>query len=250
MRITLIFLFLLSIVTVPLAFAEEMDCSMCHPQKTSGKSLHAAVLNGCKFCHIGVDASDIPHKFNTSLPYGLTIGQEKLCFSCHEAGEMTNGTSVHSLVKSGMCTTCHDPHSSAYPKLLKADNICYTCHNRSDFMAKGSVHMPVAANMCTSCHNPHTGEKEKLLRNIAPELCFDCHDRKTYSGFDKHAAVSFGMCLSCHDPHRSEYASLARSMVPDLCFICHDSGEVESVKTHQSLQAGKNCSACHSPHLG
>ncbi len=243
-------LVLLVLSVVSQAFAQETNCTDCHSDKVSGKSLHAAVQNGCKYCHIGIDASTFPHEITNSQPHGLTIGVEKLCFGCHKSQELMSGTTVHPPAGDIMCTMCHDPHASKFSSLLKSDTVCFTCHNKDNYTGKKVVHAPVAAKMCASCHEPHSADREKLLKEIAPKLCFNCHDEKTYSGFDKHAAVSFGMCLSCHEPHQSQLKALTREKIPGLCFICHHPEEVKAVATHKSIQAGQDCSMCHNPHTG
>ena len=54
------------------------------------------------------------------------------CLECH--GDKTKGKSVHSAMASG-CLSCHNPHSSALPKLMPAGlksglDLCAECHKQ------------------------------------------------------------------------------------------------------------------------
>ena len=57
--------------------------------------------------------------------------QGKLCLECHDAfKEKLKDSFVHTPVKTGECTECHNPHSSSHGKLLDEDpnKICNKCH--------------------------------------------------------------------------------------------------------------------------
>ncbi len=129
----------------------------------------------------------------------------ELCFQCHDKGMFTKKT-VHPPVAAGMCTSCHNPHSTAAPKLLIAENICLTCHDQKAFTDGKDVHPPVAAGMCPSCHNPHSTDTQHLLK--ADPVCMNCHDKAMFEGKSVHPPVAAGMCTSCHQPHKSDNAKL------------------------------------------
>ena len=56
---------------------------------------------------------------------------------------------VHPPVKDGMCTTCHNPHDSAEPKLLTqpVKDLCTSCH--PDKIDYKFAHGPAATGDCT-----------------------------------------------------------------------------------------------------
>src|SRR3974377_896569 len=53
----------------------------------------------------------------------------KICLNCHVDLQNTiKNPFIHTPVKAGECSGCHNPHTSSHGKLLAADadNICYT----------------------------------------------------------------------------------------------------------------------------
>ncbi len=180
------------------------DCSSCHANKTSGKSLHAAVETGCASCHQVV--SD-----GTNVTVRLKMAKAQLCFACH----LRSGDAyLHEPYAKGRCVSCHDPHSSDYPVHLRAEasTLCLRCHApkglqknletavreqpppTSDPPAPSSSPFDAALQtihgtaqsfltmisalpgrnqpvLCTTCHEPHGSRQSKLLRNpIGPGL--------------------------------------------------------------------------------
>jgi len=96
--------------------------------------LHPALDEGCEGCHVLADG-----KLKAK-------DQKEACYACHDnfekkdegGGERT----VHSPVKAGECTGCHDPHFSTRPKLQKLEKGCFECHDA--FPSEGTVHYPLA----------------------------------------------------------------------------------------------------------
>src|SRR4030042_6808735 len=55
----------------------------------------------------------------------------KLCLNCHDNfKEKLKNQFVHTPVKSGECSECHNPHSTSHGKLLAEDvnKVCFTGH--------------------------------------------------------------------------------------------------------------------------
>jgi predicted CXXCH cytochrome family protein len=230
------------------AWGGEMQCFMCHQEKSQGKSVHPAVNMGCKVCHIGVDASDIPHKI-LGASKGLPSEGAVLCYSCHDKKGFRGERNVHTPVATGMCASCHEPHSSKSKSLLISGDVCFGCHAREGFGSKKSVHLPVAAGACMNCHNPHQSVNGKLLLSRAPDLCYSCHAKGAFSGVSVHLPVVLGMCESCHEPHQSDYGKLTKLGTRDRCFSCHDREMVSQKAVHRT--AGEvACTSCHDPHAG
>jgi len=97
------------------------------------------------------------------------------------------------------CTSCHDPHVSAYPKFLAMDNayskLCTACHDKRGWTQSAhasssagwdgagtdpwpySSQTSVAANGCASCHTSHAAAIPESLLVFAREEdnCFSCH---------------------------------------------------------------------------
>ena len=137
---------------------------------------------------------------------------------------------------------CHEPHTSKYGKLLRAEApaLCFRCHRMSKFLGK-TVHSPVRNGACLGCHKPHAGDNRELLTSAGNELCLQCHPDVAKA---RHAVSAKGSrgghvlkadrdprrrgrpfgCISCHDPHRSDYRRLFRDPSDDnvsLCSACH-----------------------------
>lgn len=104
---------------------QEKNCSRCH-DRTSGNFL----------------ASD----------------KQGICFICHQR-EDYNGEFVHGPVAVSACLSCHLPHNSKFPKLLKAvgAELCFKCH-RPDELSGSETHDLDPERDCTACHLPHAAD--------------------------------------------------------------------------------------------
>jgi len=179
----------------------------------------------------------------------------KLCLGCHTAfKEKLAKPFVHTPLKKGDCTGCHNPHSSSHGKLLAADTgkICSSCHAGMVPANAKSVHKVVADGSCMKCHDPHSaGSKYNLLKG-GNDLCFECHkdmvETVTKARF-KHSPVTKG-CTTCHDPHASgKELSLLKDSVPSLCIGCHKIDRPIFLQAHMNYPvANSRCTDCHDPH--
>jgi len=90
--------------------------------------------------------------------------EEKLCNHCHDRYDGSHQV-IHGPVDAGMCLTCHDPHMSAYPGMLKNESskLCSICHVRDQLSEV--VHTPVMDSNCITCHDPHAGNLHLLKYN-------------------------------------------------------------------------------------
>jgi len=124
----------------------------------------------------------------------------QLCYGCHDE---VKGSHVHDPVGGGECLECHKVHNSERKKLLAkaSPDLCYGCHD--DFNSKPTVHSPVAEGECLACHNGHVAESSALLTKSysreryteysekAYELCFECHEAKTFQEASTKDATEF-----------------------------------------------------------
>ena len=227
------------------AASAEDDCATCHAQLLQGKTMHP-VASACTSCHQSVST---PHPKKGVKTFKLSQEPAELCAMCHPA--VGKKKTVHFPVANGMCTTCHDAHSTAEPKLLKAPpgDLCKACH--ADHVDFKVVHGPVSAGGCTACHAPHDSDTKKLLVKEGPDLCVVCHVDMGEVVKKKvvHPPMSGG-CTACHNPHGSAHPKLLAAEGKELCFVCHAAvGEkVKGAKVPHLAVEAAGCPACHSPH--
>lgn len=177
------------------------------------------------------------------------------CLDCHvDFQDVVKRPHVHTPVKAGDCTGCHDPHAASHGKLLAEDKskICATCHG--SMVPKGAVsaHDAVVAGQCVSCHDPHGSGSPKSLLRSGNDLCLGCHEpvaKAIASAANKHAPVEKN-CLGCHDPHAAKDApALLSKPSPALCLDCHKPGQPGFSKAHMGYAVAKaDCTSCHDAH--
>lgn len=154
-----------------------LSCHSAHQGKTNQFLLTKAPTALCYSCHLNVKPQfNMPfhHRVEEGLvqcsdchnPHGgfagkqlrSAAGQDFVCFTCHKDKQ---GPFVfeHQAVKTEGCETCHSPHGSPNPRLLKASNLnilCLKCHTASTF--SGATGTPDFHNQaaqyqaCTICH--------------------------------------------------------------------------------------------------
>jgi DmsE family decaheme c-type cytochrome len=181
--------------------------------------------------------------------------QGKICLTCHvNFQDVLKRPFVHTPVKAGECSSCHNPHASSQGKMLAetVNRICFTCHADIVPDKARSTHKVVLEGNCTKCHDPHSSANKFNLLTAGNELCFGCHKdmgETTKKVKFKHSPVEKG-CISCHNPHASsKAASLLKEDVPALCLTCHKAGTPTFQKQHLGYPVAKGrCTSCHDPH--
>ena len=129
----------------PHAAWNKEQCNNCHMAEHSNQ-LRPDVNNACMACHKGVQASRA-----TSAPsFPIT--------------ELLVKVPVHDPVRRGQCVSCHTPHRSTRPHLIKpiAEQICYQCHNSKEIQT--DAHPPVHRADCLLCHAGHSSPLKHLLK--------------------------------------------------------------------------------------
>ena len=179
--------------------------------------------------------------------------------------------SAHSPYQDGDCSLCHQRKDRNDPGMINkpVNELCLDCHD--DFakvMARKSSHVPAKIN-CVTCHNPHNSKQPKLLVEESEALCLSCHtsiSNLVANATVKHDALTTGAkCVNCHNPHAANVEHLLIRLPFDLCVGCHgkdgitdhDGKALTNMKTllaenheQHGPVAGKDCSACHTPHGG
>jgi DmsE family decaheme c-type cytochrome len=198
--------------------AEQRDgaCLTCHK---GGQRMHWAGsqhANGavtCASCHQIHTQQDKVRDKST---------QAEVCFACHKTQRAdANKLSHHPVVEGKVvCSSCHNTHGSAGPKLLVKNNVnetCYTCHaeKRGPFLWEH----PPATDDCSVCHTSHGSNQPALLKARAPFLCGQCHQTssghpnvvRTGAGItptNAQAQVAYKSCMNCHTQvHGSNHPS-------------------------------------------
>ena len=109
------------------------------------------------------------------------------------------------------CTSCHNPHGTVTPALLKEASVnqtCYTCHaeKRGPFLW---THAPVQES-CANCHDPHGSNHQYMLKIAKPRLCQQCHIETRHPtnpyGRDT-GSLRFVLGRSCTDCHANIHGS-------------------------------------------
>ena len=115
---------------------------------------------------------------------------------------------MHSPVKLGECTKCHEIHGGALKKLLvrAGADLCFGCHApMKALLASSWVHQPFGDGDCASCHDPHGAANRAQTLEPLPTLCTNCHDLSEPKAKAKHARVPPSTaCTACHDPHAAK----------------------------------------------
>jgi predicted CXXCH cytochrome family protein len=178
----------------------------------------------------------------------------KLCLDCHvDFPDKIARKFVHTPVKGGECTGCHNPHTSEHGKLLAAaeGEICAVCHGDMIGEEARSTHKVVVDGDCALCHDPHAADNRNNLVRGGKELCLGCHQGMAAALKDQkfpHEPVAD--CLACHKAHSSKDGSFLLSVDPPaLCGECHDISGKKISAVHMGYPVGQaSCVKCHNPH--
>lgn len=136
--------------------AQPTLCYSCH-QKVKPQfnmPFHHRVEEGliqCSDCHN-------PHGGFIGKQLRSAAARDSVCFTCH-ADKQGPFVFEHQGVKTEGCESCHSPHGSPNPRLLKTSNLnilCLRCHTASSFSSASGTpdfHNQAAQFQgCTTCH--------------------------------------------------------------------------------------------------
>jgi predicted CXXCH cytochrome family protein len=249
--------------------AQPALCAGCHDLKSEpmakahhGQPLDKALCTGCHDPHGSSNAKLIAARQH--LPFA-----DRQCEKCHQAPQAGKvklaAASVSELCESchvqfkkrfedaqvqhtalqlddDSCTTCHRPHASREPSLLKARviNLCITCHTDKPGNKK-FVHDPAGTD-CSICHDPHGSNFEVHLRADVNTLCNACHGLRppTQNSEGERLVMPAGF------PERATkiYVDSTNHGHPNIAHPI--SGKGIGPKKDQPL----TCISCHTPHSG
>ncbi|HKF06553.1 MAG TPA: cytochrome c3 family protein [Candidatus Sulfotelmatobacter sp.] len=88
---------------------KDAECSSCHANKLTGKSVHSAMETTCAVCHVAATQGDM-------MTVRLSMPKEKICSACHDERAALR---QHMPPVRGSCVDCHDAHSSDRTMLLR-----------------------------------------------------------------------------------------------------------------------------------
>lgn len=169
-------------------------------------SAHESRDVACTNCHRIME----PVSLRSQLARETVI---ETCGQCHTQKRAQLMRSSHMPLREGKmtCTSCHNPHGTVTPKLLRENSTnetCYRCHaeKRGPFLWP---HPPVAEN-CANCHDPHGSNHEKMLKLAKPRLCNQCHVESRHPTEPRSRAFSQGRFVygrSCTDCHANIHGS-------------------------------------------
>jgi predicted CXXCH cytochrome family protein len=191
-------------------------CLVCHPDKKEGKFVHSAVASGCENCHQVTSENS-----ETTITLLATGGE--LCARCHEA---KSDPVLHAPYKNGQCMICHNPHTSNFPRQLRAETntLCLSCHgvNQSDVkIDKEAQKVSLPGGQTVAFADYRQSPKISLDRSGTRGHPIMGHPVAGKDPRHKDAALS---CLSCHTPHSSTVANLLPPGIKSstgLCAECH-----------------------------
>jgi predicted CXXCH cytochrome family protein len=225
----------------------KTECTDCHGDLVKHKTMHAPA-EGCDTCH------DYSEQGSTAQ-VKLAVEGNDLCFTCHteKQEEMQSKKSKHPPAEDN-CTNCHDPHSTDYPRMLKAaiSELCVTCHTerQEEFDTKKFVHPPVKELGCTTCHNPHATDFKPLLKAAVINVCLACHKLNAVSDTPRVGDEKLLIFPETRIP--ADYPNRAKKVILGSDgrghpFIGHPvSGVADPSRKDRELA----CTSCHNPHAG
>jgi DmsE family decaheme c-type cytochrome len=197
------------------AAEQNSVCLSCHDNSHRMAwqgSPHETAQIACADCHTIHTAHD---------PAQTPVEQPKVCFTCHTRQRADSYRASTHPLRYGVvtCTSCHDPHGSLTPKMLRQPTLnqtCFQCHaeKRGPFLWE---HEP-ASEDCSHCHLPHGSNQPALLTLRPPLLCQQCHSQAghpsiayTGDGLSTGTISPFLLgrsCLNCHSQvHGSNHPS-------------------------------------------
>jgi DmsE family decaheme c-type cytochrome len=165
--------------------AESQLCMDCHARVEGqfARPYHHPVQEGivrCSECHLTLDQTS----------RALSNNGTNVCLNCHGefAGPFPHehqATLDHSTEEGG-CLTCHDPHGSSLPRMVKQPyapphyQLCTQCHSVPRHFSNSFHGTTWAGLACNDCHTDIHGSYDNRLfvnESLKAQGCFNsgCH---------------------------------------------------------------------------
>ncbi|MBZ5514103.1 MAG: hypothetical protein LAN62_04520 [Acidobacteriia bacterium] len=191
-------------------------CLTCHPDKEEGKFVHSAVTSGCDSCHRATSE-------NGRTTVTLIAAPSELCAVCHK---IKPAPTMHGPYRAGRCMICHDPHTSNFPRQVRAETnmLCLSCHgvNQPDVKIDTEVQqVSLPGGQTVSLADYRQAAKIGLDRSGTRGHPIMGHPVSGPDPRHRNAPLS---CLSCHTPHSSSVAKLLLADAKSnagFCGKCH-----------------------------
>jgi DmsE family decaheme c-type cytochrome len=195
-------------------------CLTCHEKNRQANyvsSMHDRRNVACTECHS-------VHSYKSKTAQLKTARDVETCARCHKSERAKSLRTSHHPVREGKmdCSSCHNPHDGARPKMLNADSVnelCYQCHTekRGPFAFE---HAPVRED-CASCHDPHGTNHPRLLTQKLPNLCWNCHfSGSGHFGSGDNASTEQGVPVA-PPGSPSGFPTVNSRFVERSCRTCH-----------------------------
>ncbi len=217
-----------------LAADKQHLCNLCHKPVDNAANLHDPVKKGeCMTCHD-------PHGSHSKAQVRKDW-IAKVCIDCHKDPVLTHAGEADfphaKLLEEKKCVSCHSPHFSSHPHLLRdhVDRTCYTCHEdlQKEVKAAKFVHGPIKEGDCGSCHYTHGTKHADFLPKFLTE--------RFYAGFD---LDNFEFCFSCHE-HKEQLVTERRTETGTN--FRNGNLNLHYVHVNRPFK-GRTCRTCHATH--
>ena len=193
-------------------------CIECHEDLIKKKTVHPPAGEACDTCHEYTEKGE-------GAQVKLAAQGNELCFICHsEKQESLKAKKfTHAPITDLGCTTCHSPHATDFPRLLKTElsQLCLSCHR-----ADGKYQKNAAGNiMVLPSTAVPAGYLDKVKR-ILVDAAYRGHPYWSHpvAGVpDPQQKGKEMSCVSCHDAHvGNSIKRFKKDMIGQaLCIACH-----------------------------
>ncbi len=236
----------------------EGDCLSCHDAHSSNVrfQLHEDAPQLCQRCHedtlLAMNSSPVVHGAVTqeggclschaahysAFPALQRREEIEECLSCHDRAvavsdgrELTNMAALlrdnpehHGPIREGACTTCHLPHASNEPKLLR---LAYP----PEFYAP---YEPSRYALCFECHLPQMVQEQQ---GTGVTGFRDGNENLHWLHVNRQKGRT---CRACHEVHASSHPFHIRDSVP-----FGSSGWALEIRYEQTETGGSCAPGCH-----